>query len=318
MFNSKNISDVLNNDRKNVGFGGGTADLFLQVQEGSVRVLDYEYDSEEIHSICGGRQYYRSRAGLSGAGWIRDYGDLIPVGLYRVDVAHTDVNIPQEVADGITVMLPHVGHEPDKEYLYRHPVVVTRQGDWEHPTTMVYCRLDDILAVVKALVEGKESELGVVKDYVKTFTNTETLVSRQERLNLVNCFGNSRFNPWVFVVDGGNFNDCTTASAGAGNFEWGWWSDLGFICHAESGSFYKLYNYGEHAYVGERVEGLDDETFAQGGEVLEQFLPRNWRVSGKTIYRYTRDGKGVVTFNSETGEGGYMPKILFLGKNKEV
>ncbi len=67
------------NSRKNItlGWGSGETDLFLAPSEGgSVELLDYEYDYEKIHQMCGGRLYYRSWSGCSGTGYIRKWARL--------------------------------------------------------------------------------------------------------------------------------------------------------------------------------------------------------------------------------------------------
>ena len=54
-----------------INFGAGHTELFLKFEKGIPKVLDYEYDADEIHHLCGGRQYYTSRAGFSGASGCR-------------------------------------------------------------------------------------------------------------------------------------------------------------------------------------------------------------------------------------------------------
>ena len=80
-----------NNNKKNgieVRFGEGKTTLFLELRRSGLRVLDYELDCDYIHKKCGGRRYYTSRSGLSGAGWIKSLRDLIQVGCYRCDTKY--------------------------------------------------------------------------------------------------------------------------------------------------------------------------------------------------------------------------------------
>lgn len=71
-----------------VKFGEGKTTLFLELRKSGLRVLDYELDYAYIHKKCGGRRYYTSRSGLSGAGWIKSLRDLIQVGYYRCDTKY--------------------------------------------------------------------------------------------------------------------------------------------------------------------------------------------------------------------------------------
>ena len=61
------------------------SDLFLDLTGKKPRVLDFEYDGSELHERCGGKTYYTSRSGLSGAGYLENLGTLMPLGRYRVD-----------------------------------------------------------------------------------------------------------------------------------------------------------------------------------------------------------------------------------------
>lgn len=66
-----------------LAYGGGTDDIFLSIK--AKRFFSYEKDREEIHELFGGKAYYTSRSGDSGAGWINEEADLILFGFYRTD-----------------------------------------------------------------------------------------------------------------------------------------------------------------------------------------------------------------------------------------
>lgn len=75
----------MRNNRIEVEFGQGTDTILLEVETN--RVWSYETDREELHNLHGGKQYYFSRSGLSGAGYLEPDSDhsLLLVGGYRVD-----------------------------------------------------------------------------------------------------------------------------------------------------------------------------------------------------------------------------------------
>lgn len=74
--------------RLDVGYSGGYSTILFSVRNN--RFYSYEQDREEIHQKYGGCQYYESRSGLTGAGWIEGNNDLIPFGYYRVDIYGTE------------------------------------------------------------------------------------------------------------------------------------------------------------------------------------------------------------------------------------
>ena len=51
--------------KKNFYWGHGSTDLFLLLEK-TPKILDVEFDREELHNLCGGRTTYVSRSGDSG------------------------------------------------------------------------------------------------------------------------------------------------------------------------------------------------------------------------------------------------------------
>jgi len=66
----------------NLSFGGGTFDVLLDFADRNITVYN---GGEEFHARYGGRQYYKSWSGLSGAGWIPTRLDRIVVRGYRTE-----------------------------------------------------------------------------------------------------------------------------------------------------------------------------------------------------------------------------------------
>ena len=188
----------VNRRNKKIGlsWGYGGTDLFLAPCDGALAVLDYEFDTDRIHEMVGGKCYYHSRSGYSGAGFIEKYGDLTPVGYYRVDTAYNEFQYPVEIADDISLMLPYASHQKDKwDTLSNYPVVITVGKD-----TIIYCGFyTNMTSVLTALLSGEEikQEPHILK---KTFVDTESYLksSNEVEIKFYNLFGWSIY-PWEFV-----------------------------------------------------------------------------------------------------------------------
>ena len=149
-----------NNNKFNFSWGSGSSDLFLQISGGKPEVLDVEFDGEELHRLCGGRTYYVSRSGCSGAGYLNSLGSLIPLGSYRVDTAHNEFQwfLPVgKIRQGweeqdVLVAVPYVSHENDKSETLRSYPTVIKIGP-----KVVYCDFGaNFLEVLSLLLAGKD------------------------------------------------------------------------------------------------------------------------------------------------------------------
>ncbi len=130
---------MTNSSRIDFRFGGGHIDILLDLVSGNVERYhgdsrDFPYykdgervsDANGIHSRLGGKQYYQSRSGMSGAGWVPAKPTLKKLGTYRVDVGGILLGFSSE-----REFAPHVGDfEIFAPFAYRggdvgkNPVVV--------------------------------------------------------------------------------------------------------------------------------------------------------------------------------------------------
>ena len=137
-----------------VKWGDGCSDMFIEVKDGKPVLLDYEYDTERLHEMCGGKCYYCSRSGASGAGYFRTLGSLIRVGAYRVDSAAVIQWFEPvgKLAGGkqVLVAVPYASHTPDKSEILRDFPVVVKYG-----LTVVYCDFENLLEVLSLIFSGK-------------------------------------------------------------------------------------------------------------------------------------------------------------------
>lgn len=188
--------------KREVSYGNGATDLFVIIKGGKPELYDYEYDTDTLHEKCGGKQYYRSRSGCSGAGYLATLGELIPVGLYRVDTAHNEwqefvpVGTTPE-GEEIKVALPYASHLEDKlDILVRYPTVI-KVG-----YTVVYTGFDESLIVtLKKLFTG--GDFGESRQYKKTFSRLSywgKLIEEEVTLTFYDLSGMwERIDPWEFL-----------------------------------------------------------------------------------------------------------------------
>lgn len=168
-------------------------------EDGNVELLDYEYDYEKIYNMCGGRLYYSSMSGCSETGHIKNCGELIRVGYYRVDTTYNEWQYPVKLSDDVSIMLPYQSHIEDKKGLLENNPVVLRVGR----NTLIYCHYyNNMCEVLSKLLTGQalEEQPRILK---KTFVDVRENCSRYEKvvkLKFYDFFGWS-YNPWEFVTD---------------------------------------------------------------------------------------------------------------------
>lgn len=187
-----------NNNHIDLSWGNGGTELFLAPCDGGLEVLDYEYDTNRIHEMCGGKCYYTSCSGCSGAGFIEKYDVLTHVGYYRVDTVHNEFQYPVEVAEGINLMLPYVSHQSDKgETLSNYPVVIMVGED-----TIIYCGFFTNMNEVLATLLSGETLKQTPRILKRTFVNTKSYWRDETEVELkfYNLFGHS-FYPWEFATE---------------------------------------------------------------------------------------------------------------------
>lgn len=146
---------------KDYHWGQGASDLFLYVEDGKVILLDAEYDTRLLHEKCGGRTYYVSCSGCSGAGYLDDLGELLPIGLYRVDTRHNDFQVflsvgkvlgGEDEGKEVMVAVPYCSHTDDKSDILRNYPTVIKVGE-----KVVYCDFfANFLSLLSLILSGEE------------------------------------------------------------------------------------------------------------------------------------------------------------------
>lgn len=159
-----------------ISWGAGVSDLFLDLTGREPRVLDYEYDGAELHERCGGKTYYTSRSGFSGAGYLTNLEELLPLGSYRVDTARNDFQYFAPIGkvlgeygddcDVVQMAVPYTAHTEDKTKILQEYPTVVKFGE-----KIVYCDFFRNFAdILKAAFLRKELSEGGRRILKKTFS----------------------------------------------------------------------------------------------------------------------------------------------------
>lgn len=104
--------------RINYSFGSGTCDVFISLKTGKI-----SSNYTEMHALYGGKQYYSSRSGASGAGFfvpIAEQNDLLKLPGYRAGITYLSEAWPETVL-GTKIMVPVEGIE-------HYPAVAEKDG----------------------------------------------------------------------------------------------------------------------------------------------------------------------------------------------
>ena len=98
-----------------LNFGSGNATAIVDLASCQVEMYNEAgLEANSFHARFGGRQYYASLSGLSGAGWIPDRPDIRPVGVLRADVSRPAVPSRAEALPGVrlVVLTKHLQRDP--------------------------------------------------------------------------------------------------------------------------------------------------------------------------------------------------------------
>ena len=113
-------------NRVSYGYGSGTATVFWSLKTNRIFNCFNEEDRAALHEIYGGKQYYYSRSGSSGAGYLQPVmmdNDLVSLPVYRDAITYLSEAYPQEV-NGVIVMYPvERGHNQSPIVIVKNDVI---------------------------------------------------------------------------------------------------------------------------------------------------------------------------------------------------
>lgn len=203
----------MKNRRNRIEFscGEGSSDIFLSIHNQEPCILDPEFDRAELHALCGGKTYYLSRSGYSGAGYLDQLGSLIPIGTYRIDtkqdyfVQFMSVGKRQSLcgeSEDILVAVPYAAHTEGKsEILQDYPTVI--KVGYE----IIYCSfVDNFVETLKELLTNDTAWPKVQpQEFKKTFTSLNIwseVYSEEVSIKFHNlCSMKNTPSPWIFFQD---------------------------------------------------------------------------------------------------------------------
>lgn len=158
-----------------MNFGGGKNTIVLSLSE--VRFYSYEKDLSYLHNKYNGRNYYSSRTGLSGAGYLEPKdceNDILLMDTYNVNHRDKNINFSKP---GIRTYVPIKAHEGIRE---------------EYPMVMVE---NNKVAFVRPLAE----------DYLSTKNSFYTLEWKEKELVYYTEYGEKMFFTFLFYNPYNNF-----------------------------------------------------------------------------------------------------------------
>lgn len=311
------------NKKIEVKWGSGVADMFLLIEDGTPKVINYRWEKDQniLHDLRGGKVYYQSRTGASGAGYIRGYGDLVPLGKYRLDTTYNDHQYFESVGktpDGeeIMVAIPSFLHYGEEASGF--PTVV-KVG-----YTLVYCDFEENFAgIVKDLLTGKELPDYVEVGGAKCVNRHQTLRRKFSRLedgdhcqeeevviNFYNLWLGDDPSPWEFFRE--ELHQFRASGTDERMFQ------LLSMEKLEDGTFVRTFRVDDVRYSGAVLDGnpLDGDLIAGWERVADDIIIRYYDKTNEIhLVAYEEAGaayrKVAERFARRIGEGeDFVEKFL--------
>lgn len=228
----------------NLSYGSGMSDMLLELGENPQLLSYYDHgDRQYIHEKCGGKQYYRSCSGASGAGYITDFKNLVRVGQYRTDTKYNWFQSPEtlrleEDNNYWSILAPKepwtCGWYECRAKENEAPIVLINEIDWTgegQKQFVIYATLEALPAVMTAITnpEGPkenwewenieimlESAGFEKKIFKKTFVDKEIEVHFWKDPEICERTV-KRFHPWEFMGHSSKIMDKYIAAMGCAN-----------------------------------------------------------------------------------------------------
>lgn len=158
-------------ERIKYDFGQGSTTILFSLREKIFFNVANQETREELHKIYGGKQYYWSCSGLSGAGYLEPVeNDLISLPIYRDGIKHLSEAYPTKV-NGVEMMVPvSIGRQNEtrglrerRPKLPKSPIVlIVDVNGYRSDSIMTF--VDNTETMLSVLRGGKLSD-----DYVQTW-----------------------------------------------------------------------------------------------------------------------------------------------------
>ncbi len=136
----------------NLNWGSGSFDVILDLRTGII--MEYTKENKErIHSHYGGKNYYISCSGLSGAGWIPDSPYFRKLSTYRVDTVYGRIELGyiKESIYGYKIIVPidYNSKEIDRSY----PVIILDRSN-----ECYLCHINEVFNILEKYIDKFKSQ----------------------------------------------------------------------------------------------------------------------------------------------------------------
>jgi hypothetical protein len=126
-------------------WSGGDFSVIVDWRNGAIMSYSNQEEARRVHIAFGGKNYYISRTGLTGAGWIPNHAMLAKVSTYRTDIANVDVPRKQTWDSKICVPINYTEHNID----YNYPILV-------NDNCVVFCDSENYYQIIMGEVYPQE------------------------------------------------------------------------------------------------------------------------------------------------------------------
>jgi len=171
-------------------YGGGYKSAFAHINKGKLKIHEYNgLTADEIHERFGGKQYYRSRSGASGAGYVPDSPDIRPVNAYRVDTRYPWFSAnAQWTLPGLKIFYPFDYQADIENYIENNEEVWVGEYENTYPVIIWY---KDVYYFEYSIdfhipVEQPDTEVFEIAYKVPHGADTNMLIDKREEFKIVN------------------------------------------------------------------------------------------------------------------------------------
>lgn len=195
--------------RIELNWGGGGLDVILDLRSGDVILYNGQ---EDVHSRFGGKCYYTSRTGLSGAGWVPARPWLKLVAGYRVDVSTRNMFGDLDRAPAVAGRQVFVPYDYQATRLADDYPVVVRDAGWAgKPLVMLrnYEVVSHLAGKGERELEDREIQFSAIR-LPGTVPDTWTFTVRVPQ--------GARFLGLRRVVEGIHHEELSFQACGEGNY----------------------------------------------------------------------------------------------------
>jgi len=166
-------------------WGGGSFSVIVDWRNGAIIPYSNQEEARRIHDSFGGKNYYISKTGLTGAGWVPNHAIVTKVSTYRVDVVNIDVPPRESWQSSICVPINYA----EKKIDYNYPILVGRDC---YTTSAIFCDSNSYHKVIMGEIAPQEGSIALsivrkVGGYVENLTYPVYIAGKPRNFRKVFC-----------------------------------------------------------------------------------------------------------------------------------